>query len=127
LKHKLSTLTGKCGVPPSVIVDRPSLLGYSIEKRILPRMRAMLEGAAATGEQTITVESVETSMESVENVETKRIKTKGRRRIRRRVCEKRDVTPRPAFNVNALYLSDAKFEEYLETSAMTRSRLMRER
>jgi mTERF len=108
IEYKLATLTGQFGLPASLILERPSLLGYSIEKRILPRMHAMRQRAAQVAEV----------------VQMKRTRTIGRQKIRRLVKE---MDPISFFNVNALYLSDAKFEKYLETSAVTRRKQIKDR
>lgn len=103
IEHKLATLMGECGLPAFLIVERPALMGYSIEKRVLPRMHAMLAGA-----------------------EVGRWDHPGRdQRSRSKTLHKRNLKHVKQhfgvmWNVNALYLSNAKFEKYLETSAKSR-------
>lgn len=110
IEHKLATLTGECGIPASVIAIRHALIGYSLEKRILPRMKAI----CAREEQ----HSVEVESDVV--TKPKKISTKGRRRIR--LKQHYGNNSGVQWNVNAIYLSDERFERYLETSEITRRR-----
>ena len=104
IEHKLSALTGECGLPASLIAERPSLMGYSIERRVLPRMHAMLAGAE--------VHRCDHTTGAEKN---------GRKiSLRERNLKQRKEHSGVMWNVNALYLSNAKFEKYLETSAKSR-------
>lgn len=47
LARKLAALTGECGFHASVIAGNPGLLGFSLDRRVLPRMRRMHAAARA--------------------------------------------------------------------------------
>lgn len=122
LEYKLTTLMGKYGISVSILLRRPCLLGYSIEKRIIPRVNIMLE---ANRQHTLLQQIQQHITEQEEIHRTARIRTDGSRRIRR-ITKNKVRTHRLddglAFNVNALYLSQARFEKYLETSARERNK-----
>lgn len=104
-------------------------MGYSITKRILPRMRAMREVVSdfqdMPGPKRIARKKPNEDQHLDQNMsEDEELRSdvaqKGKKvyqRMRRRRPMTRRNRNQLAFNINALYLSDASFEAYLENTA----------